>query len=173
METTRGSQQKKKFILIHVTAVPTIPGNLAAAIDVWAFACTLASILGDGELFSSEFMADRDGLFFTWVRSLGKLPDKWWDRWEGRSKEFEKNVSFKPDDPHETSENSLRQSLVGMRIGGGWEVGEGLKSAFGSRELDALEMLFGSMLKYHVGERIGAEEIVGLMPVAWNKGMFV
>jgi serine/threonine protein kinase len=144
----------------------TDPRSLGPAIDVWAFACTLANILGDDLMFSSSG-GNTDQLFFKWVRALGKFPDEWWGRWEGRSEEFEEDGSFKPDPDEVYFENSLRQRLVDIRVGRGRE------SAFGLRELDALEVLFGKMLKYHASERITAEEIVGLIPVAWEKGIFV
>jgi hypothetical protein len=62
---------------------------------------------------------------------------------------------------------------VDIRIGRATGIGQQCESAFGSRELDTLEVLFGRMLKYDDSERIMVEEIVGLMPLAWEKGMFV
>jgi hypothetical protein len=58
-------------------------------------------------------------------------------------------------------ENSLRRRLVDIRIGRETGIGQQRESAFGSRELNALEVLFGRMLKYDASERIMVEEIVG------------
>jgi serine/threonine-protein kinase SRPK3 len=102
------------------------------------------------------------------VRFLGKLPDEWWSRWEGHSEEFEEDGSFKPDPdyPNQPAQLSRRDVVEQMRT-------TGLKreSAFGSAELDVLEELFGKMLKYRPSDRLGAAEVVRLMPRAWEKGV--
>ena len=168
-----GQRMDESFTTTLPIAAPEVlfeaEQTLGPAIDVWAFACTLHNILGDGQLFSSGFFPGRDFLLSQWVRFLGKFPDKWWSTWEGRSKNFEEDGSYKvdPDDPDDQAQCSLRDCLMGMRVGYDFN-----HSEFGSRELDTIEVLFRGMLKYRAKERIEAEEIVRLMPIAWEKGVF-
>jgi len=41
---------------------------------------------------------------------------------------------------------------------------------FESKEMDALEFLFGKMLRYLPEDRISAEEIARLLPTSWERG---
>ena len=49
--------------------------------DVWAFACTVFDFFGRFPLFEA-FRPNKDNIFFEVVDVLGKLPDRWWQKWD-------------------------------------------------------------------------------------------
>jgi serine/threonine-protein kinase SRPK3 len=55
--------------------------------DIWALVCTIFDIFGERSLFDT-FMPDRDSVLLEMVSTLGLLPNRWWVKWEIRSRYF-------------------------------------------------------------------------------------
>ncbi|KAL2864090.1 kinase-like domain-containing protein [Aspergillus lucknowensis] len=69
--------------------------------DVWTLACTIWDIFGCRPPFES-FPVSQDEVTMEHVEMLGKLPDRWWNKWEERSNWFD-------EDGRKNVKNSLRQ----------------------------------------------------------------
>lgn len=138
---------------------------VSTPVDIWALACTLFEILGNHKLLES-FLGERDEILIEMVRTLGKLPDRWWHKWEQRSTYFEEDGAFKPG----SGDMSGEQRTVGLkeRVGDIVRGTDGLPHDFNAQELLALEQMFVGMLRYEPAERIQAEEVVRLLPTTWE-----
>ena len=52
--------------------------------DVWALGCTIFDVFGKFPLFET-FRPNKDSILFEMVEILGKLPHRWWQKWDIRS----------------------------------------------------------------------------------------
>lgn len=147
-------------------AAPEIVFKDAAAVgmpvDIWALACTVYEILGDQRLLTS-FMAYRDEILVEMVRTLGKLPEKWWGKWDARQRYFEEDGTFKPDCADLIGEP--RTVDIGERVR---RLIRDTDGHLGLEECFVLEQMLGGMLRYEPGDRIQAQELVGLLPATWD-----
>ncbi|RAL08078.1 kinase domain-containing protein [Aspergillus homomorphus CBS 101889] len=63
--------------------------------DIWTLACTIWDVFGCRPPFET-FEGSLDEMTVEHVETLGKLPQRWWDLWEGRNRWFDegrKNVT--------------------------------------------------------------------------------
>ncbi|EEQ35638.1 putative non-specific serine/threonine protein kinase [Microsporum canis] len=58
--------------------------------DIWTLGCTIWDIFGSAPPFEA-FPATLDGVTIEQVEMLGKLPDRWWSKWEERSNWFDED----------------------------------------------------------------------------------
>ncbi|KAL3454399.1 hypothetical protein BJX65DRAFT_291907 [Aspergillus insuetus] len=58
-------------------------GALSSPLDIWTLACTIWEIFGYGPPFE-VFLVSPDKVTMEHVEMLGKLPDRWWNKWEER-----------------------------------------------------------------------------------------
>lgn len=149
-------------------ASPEVLFKDAAAIgmptDIWTLACTLYEIFGDHRLLES-FMANADEIVVEMVRTLGKLPEPWWQMWGVRSRYFEEDGTFKT-----TPNASEERRVVDLKE----RVAKLIRKTdmTPDMELDEEESLvlvrmLGAMLRYEPSERVTASELVGLLPPKW------
>lgn len=154
------------------TAVGVAPPEVlfkdAAAIgmpaDIWTLGCTLYEIFGDHRLLES-FMANRDEIVVEMVRTLGKLPEAWWQKWEARSTYCEEDGTFKT-----TTNASEEPRIMDLKE----RVAKLIRNTdmTPDMELDQEEILvlmrmLGVMLRYEPSERAKAGELVDLLPPKW------
>lgn len=122
--------------------------------DIWTLACTLYEILGERGLFEA-FVPNEDDLLAEMVSTLGRLPRRWWDRWQRRSDYFLEDGSWNPQFKGFMSPitRPLRERL--------WAMGRGQSPEqcdFVGEELSNLEKLLVEMLIYEPCDRMTAEE---------------
>lgn len=75
-------------------------GELGFPADIWALACVIWEVVcGSGSLFGTGFFPDEDTLRKDWVHALGRLPDEWWDAWDGEFRRdlFTEDGFIRPD----------------------------------------------------------------------------
>ncbi|PYH37021.1 kinase-like protein [Aspergillus neoniger CBS 115656] len=127
---------------------------ITPAADIWTLGCTLYDILGERPLFET-WADDPDDVIGEMVSTLGKLPKKWWQRWEKRPEFFLENGSWNPNfNRIQTPEfRPLDQRL--------WQMGRG--ETLRICELQEMEMasfkrLLEGMLAYEPLERVSARE---------------
>ncbi|WEW56963.1 serine/threonine protein kinase [Emydomyces testavorans] len=58
--------------------------------DIWTLACTIWDVFGSGPPFEA-FPVTLDKVTIEHVEMLGKLPDRWWSKWEKRSNWFDED----------------------------------------------------------------------------------
>lgn len=122
--------------------------------DIWTLACTLFEILGERALFEA-FIPNEDDLIAEMVSTLGKLPSRWWDRWQKRPDYFLEDGSWNPKFKGFMSPvtRPLRERLWGMGRG---QIPE--QCDFSPEELANLENLLVKMLMYEPCDRMTADE---------------
>ncbi|KAG6905609.1 hypothetical protein DXG01_001715 [Tephrocybe rancida] len=134
--------------------------SISPKVDVWSLACLIYEVLGNHRLLES-FFVDRDEIIIEMVRTLGKLPDRWWSQWEKRDVFFEEDATFKPDSGDQSGEPrtvGLNERLGDIRR----DDDDGQREL--SSDLEALEVVLGKMLRYEPEDRISIEEVVSLLP---------
>jgi serine/threonine protein kinase len=87
---------KRKLNCPNVHAAPEVIFNelVSPASDIWAMGNTMHQILTGGATVGATAIpgapgCPKDEVVSEMVRLLGKLPDRWWTRWEARSKYFD------------------------------------------------------------------------------------
>jgi len=65
--------------------------------EIWTLACTIIEIMGGGAPFDT--WADVDAIISEHVMVLGKLPDRWWNKWSARNQYFNDDATiYLPED---------------------------------------------------------------------------
>ncbi|KAF8075210.1 kinase-like domain-containing protein [Lyophyllum atratum] len=140
----------------RVYAAPEIifeePINPAPPSDIWALAVLMHMILSIGGYnmpFHSDYGITKE-LVREMVRSLGKLPQRWWTRWAERREYFDENGVFLGD----------RKGLISL-------VHLSPRDGTSEEDVRVFEHLLRKMLCYEMKDRISADEVVRLIPAAW------
>lgn len=131
--------------------------------DVWALACVIWEVFsGSGWLFGSPFFQDDDRLRRDWVHVLGRLPDAWWDAWDGdyRRNLFTEDGVVRNDrrDYFLSCDSGLQGRFELMVQGPRRE--EGMQEVSDEEKAALLKML-RAMLAYRPADRIEAQDILG------------
>ena len=128
--------------------------------DIWALACLLYNVFGNESLFES-FYGDRDEILVGMTYTFGRLPNRWWDRWEKRADYFAEDGTTYVGDKRAGPVNirSRLQLLTPATLGG-----------LDADEVAAFESILLGMLRFEPGKRMSAKEVVQLLPgVCGNK----
>ncbi|KAK2873820.1 hypothetical protein FQN49_002044 [Arthroderma sp. PD_2] len=122
-------------------------------VDIWTLACAIWSILGSRALFDGT-LATHDDIVQQQVDILGKLPPKWWNRWEARYKYFDETSQPKKDRyVYPSLENRFEKHIQVPRREDG--MGE-----FDREEMAALLAMIRPMLAYRPDERATIETVL-------------
>lgn len=121
------------------------------AADIWTLGCTLYNLLGERHLFEG-LMPDEDHVIAEMVSTLGRLPEKWWDRWQKRGDFFLPDGSWKTD-THRA--HAAWSRPLGERLGIMGREGE-----FDPSELVCLEKLLQCMLTYDPAQCATAKDVI-------------
>ncbi|KAF8482197.1 kinase-like domain-containing protein [Gautieria morchelliformis] len=143
---------------LHTPSVYAAPeiilhDHVSPAVDVWALAVLVHLVLSGGSFLFISYHGIKNEVLREMVLTLGKLPDRWWTRWEDRSEYFDENGSFIGD----------RTKLPPIS-------GKFLKipsDRMEMEELEGVEKLIRMMVSYGVTDRISAAEVVQLTPQSW------
>ncbi|KAI9841135.1 MAG: hypothetical protein M1837_000979 [Sclerophora amabilis] len=128
------------------------------ASDIWALACTLYEIRTGLALFQM-FFGDADEVIQQIVQVLGRLPDPWWGKWEGRGNSFDDDGNPRRSSTTGdflaqvyTFPDLITEENTGMTPGS-----EGSRE-IPAEEVEALSDLLRKMVKYQVEDRITVAE---------------
>ncbi|KAF8326896.1 kinase-like domain-containing protein [Amanita rubescens] len=142
---------------------------ITPASDIWGLACTIFEIRAGFSLFNSVFTA-RSLDLQNIVRTLGKLPEPWWSKFEKRHVWFEENgepkVQVNGEPMFPARKTSIRKRL--QTIGDDEKVGSERHGPMmdppGTRleeeEIELLSNLLEKMLRYQPENRITIKEVV-------------
>ncbi|KAG6871186.1 hypothetical protein C0992_011547, partial [Termitomyces sp. T32_za158] len=130
------SDPEKPFPNIPIAlAAPEIifhDSNISSKVDIWSLGCLIFELFSKHWLFDS-FFKDRDEILIEMVRTLGKLPERWWTAWEARDQFLEEDGTFRSDlhkllgEPRTVD---LKERLEDFRK----------RDELGQKEIDALEL---------------------------------
>lgn len=137
-------------------------GELGFPADIWALACVIWEVVGgSGSLFGTGFFPDNDTLRKDWVHVLGRLPDEWWDAWDGEYRRdlFNEDGSVRPDrrDYFISCDSGLEARFEMMVQEPRNE--EDLQVFLDDEKAALLEIL-RAMLAYKPGNRINAQDLL-------------
>ncbi|KAF3490905.1 CMGC/SRPK protein kinase [Arthroderma uncinatum] len=139
------------------------PGNLDDPLsfpgDIWTLACTIWDVFGSSPPFEA-FPATLDDVVTEHVEMLGKLPDRWWRKWENRSNWFDEYG-------HKNVKESLRQWYSNNPRDWNQRFAEYIQhprkrkkfDTFSSEEENAFRDMMKSMLVLEPGKRVTIEEV--------------
>ncbi|KAF9008402.1 kinase-like domain-containing protein [Cyathus striatus] len=141
----------------RVFAAPEIIFNDIAAptpsMDIWALGVLIYMIINEKwPPFNSNRGIDKE-VVERMVLCLGKLPDKWWKKWEERTEYFDDNSIHLTVD-----ERGWQRTLQSVDSMGG----------FDEEDLKAFRSLLYKIFRYEPKDRIDAEEVVQLLPHGWR-----
>lgn len=137
-------------------------GELGFPADIWALACVIWEVVcGSGSLFGTGFFPDEDTLRKDWVHVLGRLPDEWWDAWDGEFRRdlFTEDGFVRPDrrDHFISCDAGIEARFEFMVQEPRRE--EGLQIFQDDEEAALLDML-RAMLVYKPSNRINAQDLL-------------
>ena len=147
--------------MTHFSPESRFDNIVTTASDIWGLACTIFEIRAGRPLFNS-FMVSHSTILCETVFSLGKLPDPWWGKFEGRDEWFEENGQPKPPDEM----ISIRQLLEGIgaedtpTMDNDGPMIEPVGTRLKEEEIVLLADLLEKMLKYRPEERITIQDVV-------------
>ncbi|OGM49590.1 hypothetical protein ABOM_001773 [Aspergillus bombycis] len=129
--------------------------------DIWTLACTIWDIFGDRPPFEA-FPATLDEVTIEHVEMLGRLPERWWSKWEERSNWFN-------EDGCKDVTESLRQWYSSSARDWNQRFTDSIQDprerkkfdTFSEEERDAFHNMIKSMLVLEPSERATIEEVVG------------
>jgi len=114
----------------------------------------MGSMLRHVEILSGEWLFgvdEVDSLLQDVTFTFGKLPDRWWARWERRAEYFS-------DDAVYVGGNKILDLQARLHK----------LSMLEPDERAALEKMLHAMLRIEPGERICAAEVVQMLPAVWT-----
>ncbi|GJJ11463.1 hypothetical protein Clacol_005696 [Clathrus columnatus] len=114
--------------------------------DIWALAILIHYIISGGFLFPS-FCGIRKEVIRSMVLTLGKLPERWWSKWEERGEWFNEDGEWWKDGV------KVFPKLDGS--GGKLETGQG--------EIGKFNKILKKMVRYDPGERASIDEVIEWM----------
>ena len=125
--------------------------------DVWALAVLIHVVLSGGFFLFSSYYGIKQEVLREMVLTLGKLPERWWTKWEDRSQYFDENGTFIGD---RTKLSPVSGRFLKM-----------CPNRMEAKELEGLERVIRMMVSYEVKDRISAAEVLRLMRENWMKSM--
>jgi serine/threonine protein kinase len=131
--------------------------HVSPAVDVWALAVLIHVVLSGGFFLFSSYYGIKQEVLREMVLTLGKLPERWWTKWEDRSQYFDENGMFIGD---RTKLSPVSGRFLKMR-----------PNRMEAKELEGLERVIRMMVSYEVMDRISAAEVLRLMRENWMKSM--
>ncbi|KAL1858859.1 Serine/threonine-protein kinase [Diaporthe australafricana] len=142
------------------------PSELGPASDVWTLACAIFEIAGAAQLFYGSFFLTADSVTEDWVDMLGKLPDRWWTRWDARVGLFTEDgrrIDYSDDDVRGSLEHRFERRSQKLRRDQGME-------EWGAEETASLLDMLKAMLVYEPAGRISVAKILDTdWMVRWGK----
>ncbi|KAJ6613433.1 kinase-like domain-containing protein [Mycena sp. CBHHK59/15] len=129
--------------------------HISPAVDVWALAVLIHMVLSGGYLLFNSYHGIKKEVLREMVLTLGKLPDRWWTKWEDRSEYFDENGTFIGDGTKLPPVSGKFLKIPSDRMEG--------------EELKELERVIRMMVSYGIMDRISAAEVVRLTPESWMK----
>jgi serine/threonine-protein kinase SRPK3 len=130
--------------------------RISPATDVWALAVLVHMVLSGGYFLFNSYHGFKKEVLREMVLTLGKLPDRWWTKWEGRSEYFDENGTFIGDRMKLPPVSGKFLKIPSDRMEG--------------EELKELERVIRMMVSYGIMDRISAAEVVRLTPESWMQG---
>lgn len=123
--------------------------------DIWSLATAIWEIIGMKAIFSTDYV-DGDEIVSQHVDVLGRMPSKWWQSWERRSRFFDEHGC--PKASHEenrwpTLEESFEIGVQKWRLRDGSGIEENEKVAF-------IDLMRLEMLSFRPEDRPTAEAVL-------------
>lgn len=125
--------------------------HVGSGTDVWALAGLMHAILSGGFFLFHSYYGVQKEVLREVILILGKLPEKWWNRWSERSEYFDKSDKFMGKRSL-TSGNLLKIWLDRMS----------------SDELSEFRSIILKMVTYEIADRISAAEVELLIAESWK-----
>jgi serine/threonine protein kinase len=126
--------------------------RVSPGVDVWALAVLMHMVLSGGSLLFNSYNGIKKEVLREMVLTLGKLPDRWWTKWEDRSEYFDEDGIFIGDRTKLPPVSGKLLKIPSDRME--------------MEELKGVERVIRMMVSYGT-DRISAAEVVQLTPQNW------
>lgn len=150
------------------TTAPNMPRVFAApeaiffqepvtpAVDVWALAVLMHLLLSGGGLLFASYHDITKEVVREMVSTLGKLPDRFWNKWEERMEYFD-------DEGHFIGDTKLLPPITGQFV-------KIYSDRMSPEEVATFEELARKMVRYEPEDRLSVDEVARLIPADWING---
>jgi serine/threonine-protein kinase SRPK3 len=128
--------------------------HVSPAVDVWALAVLIHVVLSRGFFLFDSYYGIKQEVLREMVLTLGKLPDRWWTKWEDRSQYFDENGKFIGDLKMLPPVSGKFLKIPPDRME--------------AKELKELERVIRMMVSYEAMDRISAAEVARLTRESWS-----
>ena len=126
------------------------------AIDVWALAVLIHMLLSGGGLLFASYHGITKEIVREMVLTLGKLPDRFWTKWEERAEYFDEEAHF-------IGNTRLLPPVTGQFI-------KIYSDRMSPEDVAAFEELARKMVRYEPEDRPSVDEVARLIPADWING---
>ncbi|KAM5341257.1 hypothetical protein ACJ41O_015366 [Fusarium nematophilum] len=126
------------------------------ACDLWALGCTLFEIRMQLPLFYMIY--EKEELLAEMVRYFGKLPQKWWEKWEERGDFLDEQGKWIRDDEELTLEVLLSKPRQIVRLGDNQKAGSRMSMETPEAEQKLIADLLYKLFRYEPSKRASIEE---------------
>ncbi|KAK7409341.1 hypothetical protein QQX98_008465 [Neonectria punicea] len=131
---------------------------IGPACDLWALGCTLFEIREQIPLF--YMIPDDQELIAEMVRFFGKLPEGWWDKWEGRADYFDEQGQWLRPTSHDWSLEVALSKPSSFIPGPDHTEGMPTSLITPVAEQKLMADLLYKLFRYEPGERLSTEEVL-------------
>lgn len=133
-----------------------LPDAIGPACDLWALGCTLFEIREQIPLFYMIY--DTDELLAEMVRFFGKLPEEWWNNWEGREGYFDESGKWLRKGEDWCLEVALSKPVEIFDSGEDYKKGPKMSMVTPVSEQKLLADLLYKLFQYKPEKRISADQ---------------
>ncbi|KAH7906664.1 kinase-like domain-containing protein [Hygrophoropsis aurantiaca] len=146
-------------IEIHTPRVYAAPevifrDPVTPAADIWALAVLAHYLLSGGSFLFHSYSGIEKEVVRSMVLTLGKLPDRWWSKWDDRTEWFDDSGTLIGDAKMGGKRMLVKISCPRME----------------EEEIEDFEDLIRRMVCYQPEDRISADDVVQSIPADWIKG---
>lgn len=161
-EASFASESRKRWHTPIILQAPEalLGESVNQSADIWAFACTVFALFNNRALFDSGMLGSDDVLAEI-VDTLGRLPERWWQKWKYRDEFYEEDGTKKTENLMEEY-HDVRPLTLRIRQMRSSPSAARDAEQLSEEDLEGLQELLEHCFRYKPEDRVTAEDILKL-----------